>query len=183
MALTEDEKRAALSIARGAITRALDGSKDKAAETSEEHKGLKAPLGLFVTLHKAGSLRGCIGNFTSDTPLYENIKDMACAAAFNDPRFTPVSLEELPSIHIEISVLSPLREIKDINEIEVGRHGIFIQRGYSRGVLLPQVAVENGFDRETFLEHTCMKAGLSPGCWKEDVKISIFEADIFSETP
>jgi len=183
MALTDKEKSEALSIARGVIASELgiDGETDEAVRKPPKSEALKAHLGLFVTLHEAGNLRGCIGNFTSTAPLYDNIRDMAYAAAFSDPRFSPVRIDEFPSIHIEISVLSPLREIKNVEEIEVGRHGIFIQKGYSRGVLLPQVAVENGFDRKTFLEHTCMKAGLSPECWKEDVNIFIFEAEIFSE--
>ncbi len=180
MPLTEDEKRLALSIARTAISSALNGEDYKAVKIPEG-SALQARLGLFVTLHKNHHLRGCIGNFTSELPLYENIIEMAHSAAFSDPRFTPLTLEELPNIHIEISVLSAMRKIKDVSEIEVGRHGIFIEKGYARGVLLPQVATENNFDRETFLEHTCMKAGLAPGCWTEDVNIFIFEADIFSE--
>ncbi len=179
MSLSKEDKEQALRIARAAIKTKLSGVKESAPPPKSS--ALNARRGLFVTLHKKGELRGCIGNFISKTPLYKNISEMARAAAFSDPRFTPLGIDELPSIHIEISVLSPLREISDVNEIEVGRHGLYIQDGYSRGVLLPQVAVENNFDRETFLEHTCMKAGLEPSCWNKGVSISVFEADIFSE--
>lgn len=183
MALTEEERSLALRLARAAIADQFcrQGDADEAIQKTPPGEALNARLGLFVTLHKAGELRGCIGNFRSEKPLYENIKDMARAAAFKDPRFAPVQPHELPKIHIEISVLSPLREISDIEEITVGRHGIYIQDGHSHGVLLPQVAVENGFDRETFLDHTCLKAGLEPGCWRRGVSISVFEAEIFSE--
>ena len=105
---------------------------------------------------------------------------MAPAAAFHDPRFFPVTEKELRDLEIEISVLTPLRRIKDIREIEVGKHGILIERGFNSGLLLPQVATEYGWDRKTFLEHTCLKAGLPTDAWKhEDVAISIFSADIF----
>jgi len=105
---------------------------------------------------------------------------MAEEAAFNDPRFTPVSKGELKDLDIEISALTPLRQIENVEEIEVGRHGLYIEKGFFSGLLLPQVATEYGWDRETFLEHTCLKAGLPRDAWKaEDTVISIFSADIF----
>jgi len=104
------------------------------------------------------------------------------SASLNDPRFPPLTEEELRDIDIEISVLSPLKEIQDVSEIEVGRHGIYITRGYQSGVLLPQVATEYGWDRETFLQHTCQKAGLPPDAWKQEgTKIEIFDAQVFGE--
>ncbi|MBI5681987.1 MAG: AmmeMemoRadiSam system protein A [Deltaproteobacteria bacterium] len=139
--------------------------------------------GTFVSLHKNHELRGCIGVFTSDKPLYLTIIEMAVSAGFHDPRFFPVTIDELPQISIEISVLTPMKRIYDVSEIEVGRHGIYIIKGSRRGVLLPQVAAEYNWDRDTFLDHTCMKAGLPLKCWKEEhVEIYIFEADVFGET-
>ncbi len=136
--------------------------------------------GAFVTLHKFGELRGCIGNIVGIEPLHETVKNMARAAAFEDPRFAPLQYEELKDIDIEISVLSPLKKIKDINEIQVGKHGIYLRKGFHSGLLLPQVATEYNWDRLTFLDQTCIKAGLYPGCWKEkDTEIYIFSADVF----
>jgi len=109
-------------------------------------------------------------------------RELAVQAAFHDPRFSPLEEEELKDIHIEISVLSPLKEIKDVGEIEVGKHGIYITNGFHCGTLLPQVAVECCWDRRTFLEHTCMKAGLPPDGWKRDARILTYSAQVFSET-
>ena len=180
MALTDSDKSTLLNIARKSIVERLSGepSQAKAYESAE----LNTRSGAFVTLHKQGQLRGCIGRFTSDGPLFETIEEMALSAAFEDPRFPEVTLSEVPALHIEISVLSPLKLISDTNEITVGTHGIYIIKGASRGVLLPQVATENGFDRDTFLDQTCIKAGLSPDAWRtDDLQIYIFNADIFSE--
>jgi hypothetical protein len=182
MALSREERDFLLRLAREAIKARLEDRGAPEARPPSGGGALDARRGVFVTLHKHGALRGCIGNFTSELPLYENVIEMACASAFSDPRFPPLRDEELKDIDIEISVLSPMREIDDMSEIEVGRHGIYIQKGYARGVLLPQVAIENNFDRETFLDHTCLKAGLGPGCWKEEgTSVSIFEAEIFGE--
>ena len=136
--------------------------------------------GAFVTLHKFGQLRGCIGNIIGIEPLHETVKNMARAAAFEDPRFPSLKYEELKDIDIEISVLSPLKKVKDINEIEVGKHGIYLRKGFYSGLLLPQVATEYNWDRLTFLDQTCIKAGMQPGCWKDrDTEIYIFSADVF----
>jgi AmmeMemoRadiSam system protein A len=106
---------------------------------------------------------------------------MAGAAAFEDPRFPPVTAEELPELDLEVSVLSPLREVKELSEIEVGKHGLYISMGGFSGLLLPQVATENDWDRTTFLEQTCLKAGLPPETYKEkEVKLYLFSAEIFS---
>ena len=141
---------------------------------------LEEKRGAFVTINKRGQLRGCIGYVQPYKPLYQTVEEMAAQAAFNDPRFDPVIEMELPDLEIEISVLTPLRRIKDVEEIEVGKHGILIEKGYNSGLLLPQVATEYGWDRKTFLEHTCLKAGLPTNAWAEkDVAISIFSADIF----
>lgn len=137
--------------------------------------------GAFVSLYKDHRLRGCIGTLLSHKPLYQTVMEMAVAAATEDPRFPPLILEELPHVKIEISVLSPLHRIEDVGEIEVGSHGLYIVKGLNRGVLLPQVATEYGWDKETFLAQTCLKAGLPPNAWREGADIYIFTADVFSE--
>ncbi|AEH44729.1 AMMECR1 domain protein [Thermodesulfatator indicus DSM 15286] len=178
--LNEAEKALLLYIARESITSALEGRPPRLPR--EIPPKLLEPYGAFVTLHKHGQLRGCIGTFHPEGPLYKTVFEMARSAAFNDPRFPPVTLEELSEIDIEISVLSPMWRATSIDEIEVGKHGIYIIRGINRGVLLPQVAVEYGWDRETFLDHTCLKAGLPPGCWQDpETEIYLFTAEIFSE--
>ncbi|MDA8161970.1 MAG: AmmeMemoRadiSam system protein A [Desulfobacteraceae bacterium] len=178
--LNRREQKILLDLARKAIETQLSGM--PITFTSISDKALTRQLGVFVTLHKHGQLRGCIGTFVSNKPLYEQVCDMAISSAFNDPRFRPLAKAELKDITLEISVLSPLRRITDINEIEVGVHGIYIIKGPHGGVLLPQVATEYGWDRLTFLDQTCVKAGLYPGCWKDHAaEIYIFSADIFNE--
>ena len=140
--------------------------------------------GAFVTLDSHGNLRGCIGHMAADKPLCLSVQKMAIHAATADPRFQPVTLGELSEIEIEISVLSPLAVLPHdrLSEIRVGEHGLVISHGRSRGVLLPQVAAEHGWDRETFLSHTCRKAGLPADSWKSpETVIEIFSADVFSE--
>lgn len=139
-------------------------------------------LGCFVTLKKKGNLRGCLGNFSSRDPLYLNIQKMTISSAKEDPRFEPVKQRELSDIDIEISVIYPMIKIRNIDEILVGRDGLYVEHGFFRGVLLPQVATEYGWDREEFLSHTCIKAGLPPNAWKDmEIKIFRFEADVFGE--
>lgn len=143
---------------------------------------LGQPRGAFVTLHKQGDLRGCIGRMESPDPLYETIQKMTIAAALEDPRFNPVMLEELNLLQIEISVLSPRTVLNDLSQIVVGQHGLSVSRGFNRGVLLPQVAIDHQWDRPEFLSHTCQKAGLPFDAWKKgDVKIEIFSAEVFGE--
>ncbi len=179
--LTIEEQKELLQLARKAIAAHFKGLPPP--ETSIESARLKESRGAFVTLHnKDGSLRGCIGSFMADKPLYKTVKEMSIQAAFHDPRFLPLEEEELNEIHIEISVLSPLKEVKDVDEIEVGRHGLYIIKGMHCGTLLPQVAAEYCWDRNTFLEHTCMKAGLPPDGWKKDARILTYSAQVFSET-
>jgi len=179
--LTTEEKIELLRIARLTIENVTAGKSPPKFEAKFEI--FKEKRGAFVTIHKKnGELRGCIGYVLPIKPLLETIVEMAEAAALRDPRFVPVSADEVESLEIEISVLSPLREVKDINEIQVGKHGIIIERGYNSGLLLPQVATEYGWDRITFLEHTCRKAGLPTDAWKDNnTKIMIFSADVFSE--
>jgi len=156
--LTNDEKKFLLTLARQVITSTSEG-KDFSTPSFYSDT-LKNEQGVFVTLHKNGQLRGCIGYVEAVHPLQIAVEKMAFSAAFNDPRFPPLSKEETDLLEIEISVLSPLQEIKNIEEIEVGKHGLMLELDYYKGLLLPQVAIEYNWDRETFLQHTCRKAGL-----------------------
>ncbi|MEO0225653.1 MAG: AmmeMemoRadiSam system protein A [candidate division WOR-3 bacterium] len=143
---------------------------------------LNEPYGVFVTLKKSDELRGCIGYVEAIKPLSQAIPLMAHAAAFEDPRFPPVQSDEVADLDIEVTILSPLRKISSIEEIEIGRHGLMVKQGLRQGLLLPQVAVEEDWDRETFLRHTCLKAGLSPDDYrKQSVDIYIFEGLIIRE--
>lgn len=178
LGLSEEEKKVLHHIARTVIEHRAKGK--PLPEFKIETPKLKEPRGAFVTLHKRGQLRGCIGYIEARGPLHKTVEEMAEAAAFRDPRFPPVTEHELPELEIEISVLTPLKRISDLNEIEVGKHGLYIRKGFFSGLLLPQVATEYGWDRKTFLEHTCQKAGLPSNAWKErDTEIYIFSADIF----
>jgi len=178
--LTIEQKKTLLKIARESMENYVTSRKRK--EFTVDDPVLARHQGAFVTLNKSGLLRGCIGRIVSDAPLYEVVADMAIEAAIDDPRFPPVNAKELKDIKIDISALSPIEEIKDVNKIEVGKHGIIIRRGFFQGLLLPQVATEYGWDRETFLKHTCLKAGLPEDAWKDkSTQISIFSAEVFSE--
>jgi MEMO1 family protein len=178
LGLNEEEKKTLHQIAKTVIENKAKGK--AVPEFKIESPVLKENRGAFVTIHKRGQLRGCIGYIEGQGPLHKTIEKMAEAAAFKDPRFTPVKENELPELELEISVLTPLKRITDVNEIQVGKHGIYIVKGMWAGLLLPQVATEYGWDRQTFLEHTCQKANLPSNAWKEkDTEIYIFSADIF----
>ena len=178
--LSGEAKKKLLEIARSSIQAYLKSK--KAPEISVEEPLLQEKRGAFVTLTKNLQLRGCIGRFEPEIPLSEIVSQMAIAAATADPRFPPLREEELKNIRIEISALTPLKRIKDVEEIKVGTHGIYIVKGFDRGVLLPQVATEHKWDRTTFLEQTCWKAGLPQDAWKDkDAEIYIFSAEIFHE--
>jgi len=141
----------------------------------------KSKRGAFVTLEKNHQLRGCIGYILPVYPLYQTIIDVAQSAALRDPRFPGVTPRELDQIDVEVSVLTVPETIRDVNLIEVGKHGIIIRRGYYQGLLLPQVATEYGWDRKTFLEHTCAKAGLPATAWQDpQTEIQIFSAQVFN---
>jgi AmmeMemoRadiSam system protein A len=143
---------------------------------------LRRPAGAFVTLRKQGDLRGCIGSIRALEPLYRAVASSAVSAAFRDPRFFPVRKDELSQLELEISVMGPIEPVRDVAEIEVGRDGLIISRGRFAGLLLPQVASEYGWDRETFLDQTCLKAGLQPEAWRApDTRIEKFAAEVFSE--
>ncbi len=180
MNLTKQEKDLLLTIARKSIEAGLAG---RGVSSPEIESGtLKEKMGAFVTLKKQDRLRGCIGFIDGRKPLYETVEEMAQAAAFRDSRFSPVREDELKDLEIEISALTPLKQIHDVGEIEVGRHGIYIVKGFHSGLLLPQVATEYEWDRITFLKETCRKAGLPEDAWEDaDTQIFIFSAHVFSE--
>jgi AmmeMemoRadiSam system protein A len=177
--LTAGEKRRLLELARESIAERLSGTETSPPRPSG---ALAREGGAFVTLHLDGRLRGCIGNFQGSGTLAQTVREMARAAAFEDPRFPPLIQGELDQVDLEISVLTPLTRTQDLESIQVGRHGIYIIRGGYRGVLLPQVAVEWGWDRDTFLDQTCIKAGLPPGCWRDPgTEVYLFTAEVFGE--
>lgn len=142
---------------------------------------LDDPMGAFVSIHTAGQLRGCLGRLEADRPIAETVAHLSAVVSDSDPRFRPLAAFELALTDIEISALTPEEAVVDLREIEVGRHGLIVAQGHRRGLLLPQVAIEQGWDRETFLEHTCVKAGLPPTAWQSDASIFKFEAQVFGE--
>lgn len=175
---TDEERKTLLSAAREVIAAATEGRTPRLPEPPPR---LLEPAGTFVTLHKQGALRGCIGHIIADRPLWDVVQEMAYESAFRDPRFPPVTRAEVPLLDIEISILSPLFPIAP-EEVEVGTHGLLIRKGWHSGLLLPQVPVEQGWDRETFLAHTCLKAGLPPDAWKSpDAQLLGFTAEVFGE--
>jgi AmmeMemoRadiSam system protein A len=178
--LDKKEQQFLLSLARRTIEHYLKTGEPPTIETMENKK-LRQKRGAFVTLKVEGQLRGCIGYPLPIKSLHETVIDMAIAASTQDYRFAPLSPEELPRTRIEISVLSLPRPVKDISDIEVGKHGIIMSKGFHKGLLLPQVPLEYDWDRETFLCHGCLKAGLDEDEWKRGVKIEIFSAQVFSE--
>ena len=180
--LSDEQRQTLLSIARRSIEAVLEGRRPE-LDPSQLDEPLTRPSGAFVSLHtKAGDLRGCIGSIQAVAPLCNAVSSNAVNAAFRDPRFYPVRPEELPNLHIEISVMSPIERVASVEEIEVGRDGLIISRGSRAGLLLPQVATEYGWDRETFLRQTCVKAGLSPDSWRlPECRIERFSAEVFGE--
>ena len=165
-----------LALARRAIEAHVRGASPPPVDLD-----LNIKAGAFVTIFCRGQLRGCLGRLTPDLPLPALVVELAQTVADSDPRFDPVRPEELVDLTLEISMLTPEYEIGSVDEIEVGRHGLIITQGSRRGLLLPQVATEHGWDRDTFLNHTCLKAGLRPSAWREGACISVFEAIVFGE--
>ncbi len=177
LSLTADERTQFLGLARQAILAHLTHGPRPHAEGDMAARH----LGAFVSLHVEGELRGCIGYPQADQPLGDVIVRCAVSAASEDPRFPPVTLAELNAAVIEISVLGPVEPVANVNEIVVGRHGLILAQGYRKGLLLPQVATEHGWDRDTFLAHTCLKAGLRRDAWLSGAQIFKFEAEVFAE--
>ena len=190
--LTDEEKQMLKKIAYESIKDSLDGKRIAIANSSTKdrsvashsslftlHSSLKEKCGAFVSLHKHGHLRGCIGHFGEDRPLYEIVAEMARAAAFEDPRFQPLRREELDDVDIEISVLTPMRRIQSLDEFELHRHGIYIRKGYRSGTFLPQVADDVNWTKEEFVGHCSQdKAGLGWDGWR-DAELYVYEAIVF----
>ncbi len=176
--LTEDESHTLLTIARRSLEAAILG---REAPDSRGCSGvLQEHRGAFVTLRRHGELRGCIGHVEPDKPLAQTVAECAASAALYDPRFPAVTPREIPQVNIEISVLSPLADISP-EDIEIGVHGLMISNGFRRGLLLPQVPGEWGWDREDFLDQTCVKAGLPANAWRRGARIQAFTTEIVAE--
>lgn len=176
--LTEEERTELLGIARRAVAGFLSAGRPPAE--SPVPGRLRDPGAAFVTLTRKGRLRGCIGYTEALAPLFRTVQECAVAAATEDPRFMPVSAGELDALEIEVSVLTPPAPVR-ADGILVGRHGLMIRKEGRRGLLLPQVATEYGWDRETFLAHLCLKAGLPPDAWREGAELLSFTAEVFGE--
>ena len=177
--MTSEERRVLLNLARESVAAAAS---DGRPPDISGHSVFKEEGGAFVTLKKTGKLRGCIGHFSGLGTLGETIRAMAREAAVSDPRFIPVTPGEVDELVIEISVLSPMKRINP-EDVVPGLHGLYVRRGPRGGTLLPQVASEEGWDRQTFLEHTCLKAGLPPDAWLDrGTELLAYTAEVFSET-
>jgi hypothetical protein len=179
--LTAEERAELLRVARRSLEQHFAGKGPY--EPEPPTPTLAERRGAFVTLHRArdGDLRGCVGLMRSEESLVRTVARMAVVAATEDGRFEPVTADELPEVQIEISALGPMLPVRP-EDVEVGRQGLLISHRGRRGVLLPQVPVEHGWDRETFLDHTCLKAGLVPGAWQEEgVELLGFTAEVFGE--
>ncbi len=175
---TKEEQRALLQYARQCVEAYV---RQQPLPTLEDPRFQEIGT-VFVTIHRHGDLRGCIGRFAWDQPLTKSIQEMAIHAATQDPRFMPVTPDELDSLTYEISILSPPQKLQKIEDIQIGTHGLIISQGYNRGVLLPQVASEYGWNVQQFLENTCQKARLPKNCWQDPhCEIQTFTAWVFSE--
>ncbi len=177
--LTKQEKINLLKLARRSIEIELFGKSD--IKVNEGFPIFGEKRAAFVTLHKKGALKGCIGHIIAQDTLLNTIIEMAISAAFNDPRFPSLTKQEYSEIDIEISVLTPLEEVDSYKDVKPGVHGIIISKNFYKGVLLPQVATQHNWDAETFIKHGCMKAGLPPDEYKNGVNIEIFAANVFNE--
>lgn len=177
--LSEHDQQRLLALAR----RALEARVRREPPPRPEREGaLEWPRGAFVTIRCHGDLRGCLGRIETEAPLADTIAHLAASVSDSDPRFDPVSALELDEIDLEISVLTPQREIHAIAEIEIGRHGLIVEQGARRGLLLPQVATEYGWDAPTFVSHACLKAALPADAWCHGARMLVFEAQVFGES-
>jgi uncharacterized protein len=177
--LTLEDEQACLKLARQALEHFFKTG--RRLRSPLKSVVFKENRGAFVTLHVDGELRGCIGYPLPVKPLDETVIEMAVAAASQDTRFEPLAASEMGRLKIEISVLGLPEPAADPARVELGRHGIIVSQGYYRGLLLPQVPVEQGWDRETYLAHGCLKAGLEPDAWRKGAKLEVFTAQVFSE--
>jgi AmmeMemoRadiSam system protein A len=177
--LDPEEQDFLLRLARQTIEGYLKSGKRPRPKAAS--RTLSEKRGAFVTLKVDGQLHGCVGFPVPYKPLVDTVAEMALAAATQDYRFPPLQVDELDRLKIEISVLTLPRAIQDAGQVEVGRHGIIVSKGMDRGLLLPQVPTEYGWNRETYLRHGCLKAGLDEDEWRKGAKIEVFEAQVFSE--
>jgi AmmeMemoRadiSam system protein A len=178
--LSSEEKALLLQLARSTLEARLGGERAAAPDASRLTRALRSPAGAFVSLHRQGELRGCVGIPEARLPLYRAVMDAAVSAAFADPRFSALGAAELAGLEIEISVLTESRPIAP-DEIQIGIHGLMVSRGRIRGLLLPQVALERGWDARRFLAETCRKAGLDPDAWRGGARVEAFQAEVFGE--
>jgi len=176
--LTQQQRAALLRVARASVEAAVHR---RPYTPASDDPALRAPRAVFVTLRKLGELRGCIGTVEPVAPLTAAVAAMAREAAQNDFRFEPVTAEEVPDLEIEISVLTPASKVTDVKQICVGTHGLIVEQGACRGLLLPQVPVEWGWDVPEFLAHTCLKAGLPRDAWQRGADLYCFSAEVFRE--
>ncbi len=180
--LNDAQKNQLLTLARETLESYVSTGQPGPQRTDDPL--LLQPAAAFVTLNKDHQLRGCIGHVEPHLPLWDCVRQMAIAASTHDPRFTPVTQDEVASIQVEISVLTPLEPLENPEDVHVGTDGLVLERGGYRGLLLPQVPLEWGWDRETFLAHTARKAGLPPDAWKDPkTKLFRFQALVFQEDP
>ncbi len=174
---SSQERGLLLQLAHQAISATLEQTEISLVPPSPH---LAEPRGAFTTLYYRGDLRGCVGYVFPVTSLYRTVAESARGAAFDDSRFPPVTRDQAPELRVFLSVLSPLHPLRP-EQVEIGRHGLLISRGYSRGLLLPQVPIEHGWDRIAFLEQTCRKAGLPPNAWQTGAKLEAFTAEVFAD--
>ena len=179
--LNNEEKTVLLKLARSTLESRLNVRHAPTPDPSALTPALRSPSGAFVSLHRHGELRGCVGIPEARQPLYRAVMDAAASAAFADPRFSALTRAELAGLEIEISVLTESQPVSS-DQIRVGVNGLVISQGGRRGLLLPQVAVERGWDSQRFLEETCRKAGLAADAWRQGARIEAFEAEVFSDT-
>jgi AmmeMemoRadiSam system protein A len=179
--IAEPDRKELLGLARRSIVSSLKRGQAPAAPSQSAGLNLRRVSGVFVTIRRDGQLRGCIGIIKEALPLAETVARCAVSSATQDDRFSPVTQEELDQCLLEISVLTSPREVSEPAEVVIGRHGVIVSRGGLRGVLLPSVASERGWDRETFLSQACRKAGLREDAWRSGARIEVFEAEAFGE--
>lgn len=173
---SDDEKKDLLDLAKGTLHDLLHHGTQSIKRSDNSH--FYGNNGVFVTIKKNGDLRGCKGCLVAETPLYETVQRITIDSATNDPRFSAITLDEYDQLSIDVSVMSPILPCENIDDIVVGKHGLIIQHGQQSGLLLPQVPIEWGWDRETYLIQICRKAGLPDDAWTY-AQLSMFEAEVF----
>ncbi len=181
--LTSAEREALFSIALDSLRHCTaGGGKAFAFDAYDCTAALQEPMATFVTLHKQGRLRGCIGTLSPEAPLYRSVHDNACAAALQDPRFEPLQETELPFLRVDVSILSPIEPVPSVSSICLGAHGIILQKRGRRAVYLPEVATEQGWTLEETLDSLSVKAGLVPEDWRQGASFQVFSSVVLSDS-